>query len=196
MSLTPTVERKEFILADLSGKVQQTQLDHGVLNKVNISSLISFDHIFVQKIDAQYDTSLKNIDAMDLRFASLRKPKCISTPIQPNALCIVKHNGRFYRALTVEVGELSSFVMFADFGGIKQYNNRELYLPLQEFVEFPIMAVECIVEAVAISYDDAPFVRVPAYSNYHLLKGEHYVRTMYEDMYGLMHVELYIKYQN
>ena len=196
MSHNPKSERKGFVLADLSAKVQRTQLDHGVLNKVNISSLISFDHIFVQKIDAQYDANLNCVDAMDLRFASLWKPKYISKPIQPNTLCIVKHNGRFYRALTVEVGEFSSFVMFADFGGIKQYNNQELYLPLQEFIEFPMMAVECIIETVAISYGDGPFVRVSVYSNYHLLNGEHFVRTIYEDMYGLMHVELCIKYKN
>ena len=191
-----TSDRKAFVLTDLSHKVQRTQLEMGVLNRVNISSLISFDHVFVQKIDAQHEENMKNVTALDLRFASLWKPKCIPKPIQPNTMCVVKHSGRFYRALTLEAGEVASFVMFADFGGIKMFSNQELYLPLQEFIESPIMAIECVIDIVAISYGDGPFMRVPAYSNYHLVCGEHYVRPMYEDLQGLLHVELCIKYEN
>lgn len=188
--------RKEFFLTDLSHNVQKTQLEMGVLNRVNISSLISYDHVFVQKIDAQFEENMKNVVALDLRFASLWKPKCISEPIQPNTMCIVKHNGRFYRALTVESSEVASLVMFADFGGTKIFSNQELYMPLQEFIDPPIMAIECVIDVVSISYGNGPFTRVSAYSNYHLFCGEHYVRPMYRDAGELLHVELCIKYEN
>ena len=187
---------KKFVLTDLSDKVQMAQLDPAILNRVDVSSIISYDHIFVQKIDEQFEENMKNVSALDLRFASLWKPKCISKPIQPNTMCIVKHCGRFYRALTIGVGENACQVMFADFGGVKQIDNHELYLPLQEFIESPIMAIECIIDFVSIAYADGPFVRVPVYSNYHLVCGEHYVRVLYVDAEGLPHVEFCIKYEN
>lgn len=187
---------KKFVLTDLSDRVQRAQLDPVILNRVSISSIISFDHIFVQKIDEQYEANEKNISALDLRYASLWKPKCLPKPILPNTMCVVKHLGRFYRALTVAVGESACHVMFADLGGVRQVDNNELYLPLQEFIDSPIMAIECIIDAVSIAYADGPFVGVPDYSNYHLVCGEHQVRVLYVDDEGLPHVELCIRYEN